>query len=141
MSRAQAFAVVAALAATSGLAQERWVAPKEDAAKPNPVPAAPELVQKGRALFQRHCAACHGAKGKGDGPGVGLLAGKTKRRPADLSDPAVQSALSDGEIFWKMTNGLKEGDVVVMPAYATEIPKEPDRWALIHFLRTLKEPR
>jgi mono/diheme cytochrome c family protein len=127
--------------AAAGFAQEPWTAPKEEAKRANPVPSSPEALQKGRALFQRHCASCHGPKGKGDGAGVGLLAGKTNRRPADLSDARVQGALSDGEVFWKVANGLKEGAVVVMPAYATEIPKEDDRWTLIHFLRTLKEPR
>jgi mono/diheme cytochrome c family protein len=129
------------MAAASSFGQEPWTAPKEEVAKANPVPASPEALQKGRALFQRHCASCHGVKGKGDGAGVSILAERTSRRPADLSDPKVQGSLSDGEVFWKLTTGLKEGDVIVMPAFATEIRKEEDRWVLVHFVRTLKEPR
>ncbi len=139
--RALGFLTLTALAAASGFAQQPWTAPKDEAQRANPVPPSPEALQKGRALYQRHCASCHGPKGKGDGVGVSLLVGKTDRRPADLTDPKVQGALSDGEIFWKVANGLMEGAVVVMPAYASEIPKPDDRWILIHFLRTLREPR
>lgn len=135
--RALAAAALIAGALAPAAAQEPWVAPKEEAARRNPLPLSDEALQKGRLLYQKNCVACHGAKGKGDGSGIAFLAERTSRRPKDLTDPKLQAAWSDGEIFWKVTNGLKEDDVIVMPAYANEIKKDEDRWALVHFVRTL----
>jgi mono/diheme cytochrome c family protein len=101
------------------------------------VPGSDEVLLKGRALYQKNCGSCHGAKGKGDGSGIRFLAERTSRRPKDLTDAKLQASLSDGEIFWKVTTGLKEDTVIVMPAYANEIKKDEDRWALVHFVRTL----
>jgi mono/diheme cytochrome c family protein len=101
------------------------------------VPVSDEILQKGRALYQKNCGSCHGAKGKGDGSGIRFLAERTSRRPKDLTDAKLQASLSDGEIFWKVTTGFKEDTVIVMPAYLNEIKKDEDRWALVHFVRTL----
>ena len=43
--------------------------------------------------------------------------------------------MTDGEIFWKLETGLKEGGQIVMPTFADEIPKPEDRWKLIHYVR------
>lgn len=43
--------------------------PREAAARP---PAAPP-ASTGKALYDRHCAGCHGEKGEGDGPAARLL--------------------------------------------------------------------
>ncbi len=42
----------------------------------------------GHALYLRHCASCHGASGKGDGP----VAGSLQQRPADLTTIAKRAA-------------------------------------------------
>ena len=42
----------------------------------------------GQALYLRHCASCHGAAGKGDGPVTGSLQG----RPPDLTRIAKRAA-------------------------------------------------
>ncbi len=41
-----------------------------------------EYAKKGRALYVRHCVACHGPSGKGDGPAAPAL----KTPPADLTN-------------------------------------------------------
>lgn len=46
-----------------------------------PVRADDRLVSEGRGLFVRHCASCHGAQGRGDGP----IAGDLRTKPADLT--------------------------------------------------------
>ena len=124
--------LAAALGAHAG--DGDWAAPAEERDKPNPVPTTPEAIAKGRALYQRHCASCHGNGGKGDGPAAGFGADL----PDDLTDPARQARLSDGEIFWKVSTGLREGSEVVMPAFARQIASENDRWRLVAFLRTLR---
>jgi mono/diheme cytochrome c family protein len=111
-----------------------WAVPAEERDKPNPVAATPEAVTKGRALYQRHCASCHGSGGKGDGPAAGFGADI----PDDLTDPARQDRLTDGEIFWKVSTGLRDGAEIVMPGFARQIPSEQDRWRVVAFLRTLR---
>ena len=127
-ARALVAAALLACGATSGRADE-WVAPAAEREKANPVPDTPEARRKGRALFQRHCTVCHGAKGKGDGP-----AGENAR---DLTDPAVQQRLTDGEIFWKIGAGRKKEDEMAMPAFARQVAAA-DRWRIVRFVRTLE---
>jgi mono/diheme cytochrome c family protein len=129
-------AVIVAVAAVSVAASSegrKWIAPDADKARVNPVEATPAALLKGRALYQKHCASCHGDKGKGDGP-----AESYETEPAtDLTDPALQKRLTDGEILWKITTGLKAGTDVIMPSIAQRVPAEEDRWKLVMFMRTL----
>ena len=101
-------------------ADEAWQAPREAAARSNPLPATPEIVGGGRKLFARHCAECHRDDGQGS------------RKAADLLLPVVQQQ-SDGALFWKITNGNPRRG---MP-YWGRLP-EPQRWQLVHYLRTLR---
>ena len=122
-------AVFAAAAET-----RKWTAPDADKARVNPVEATPAALLKGRALYQKHCASCHGDKGKGDGP-----AESYEIEPAtDLTDAALQERLTDGEILWKVTTGLKSGTDVIMPGIVQRVPAEEDRWKLVRFVRTLQ---
>jgi mono/diheme cytochrome c family protein len=131
--------LLAGQAPAQGIAS--WTAPKEQRARANPVPASSEVQSRGRFLYQRHCAMCHGDKGKGDGPAARLHAERAKRAPQDLTDAKVQAAMTDGEIFWKVSTGLKENGQVIMPLYSDEIPAEADRWKLVHSVRALGAPK
>jgi mono/diheme cytochrome c family protein len=114
-----------------------WVAPAEVKARTSPVEKSREGLERGRKLYLKHCSDCHGPKGKGDGPLSRLHAQRTLRPPYDLTDPEVQSFLSDGEIFWKVTVGYRKGDKVIMPAYGVPIPADEDRWRVVQFVRML----
>ena len=114
-----------------------WVAPKAERERANPVAASDEAQKRGRMLYTRHCAMCHGEKGKGDGPAARLHAERSKRAPQDLTDAKVQAGMSDGEIYWKVSTGFKEGGQIIMPAFSEEIPKDEDRWKLVHYVRAL----
>ena len=111
-----------------------WVVPAEAKAVQNPVPTSPQALNRGQALFQRHCSACHGAGGRGDGP----VSGYWKELPKDLGDPARQDRLTDGEMFWKLSRGHRQGADVIMPAFSERIPKADDRWRLVLYVRTLR---
>jgi mono/diheme cytochrome c family protein len=100
-----------------------WKAPPEAAARKNPLEPKEELVAGGRKVFLRECAQCHGERGEG---------GKRKHAP-NLAELQVQQQ-SDGELFWKITNGNPRRN---MPAWA-KLP-ELQRWQLVLFLRTLHE--
>jgi len=135
--RGLALALVAvSLGMLSRAADQEWVAPAEERARANPVPSSPETLQKGRFLYRKNCQRCHGAKGKGDGPSgrYGI------KPPEDLTNPDKQARLTDGEIFWKVTTGLKDGPDVIMPAYKREIAADEDRWKVVLFVRTLPNP-
>ena len=97
-----------------------WQAPREAAARSNPLPATEEIVGGGRKLFLRHCSECHGDDGQG------------RKRAADLQLPSVQEQ-SDGTLFWKISNGNPRRG---MPSWG-RLP-EPQRWQLVHYLRALR---
>ena len=98
---------------------QSWQAPREAAARNNPLPATPEIVGGGRKLFLRHCSECHGDDGQG------------RKHAADLLLPVVQEQ-SDGALFWKISNGNPRRG---MPSWG-RLP-EPQRWQLVLYLRTL----
>lgn len=123
---------VAAAAAVLGLgagvwAQGKWVAPPEAKNVKNPVARSDKVIADAKKTAEANCVACHGAKGVGDGPAAAALPVK----PANWTSPAVQGE-SDGEIFWKITNGRGP-----MPPW--KHLSENDRWALVHYIRTLKK--
>ena len=65
----------------------------------DPPPAAapdPVLADLGEPVFRRHCGACHGESGRGDGPAAGTL----RVAPADLTRIAARrgGSFPEGEI-------------------------------------------
>ena len=87
-------------------------------------------IAAGAPLFAQHCASCHGAEGRGDGPAAPALADP----PADLTAGHLW-AHDDGELFWWLTHGIDgpEGGLV-MPGFAGQLSVD-DRWALIDYIR------
>lgn len=95
----------------------------------NPVTAAKRAasIERGQVLFARECSACHGARGKGDGPD-GLYFTTT---PTDLTAPAVTKQ-GDAVLFVKLRQG--RGD---MKGYE-KIYDATQRWDLVNAMRALK---
>lgn len=114
--------VCLAIAQTANPPAEKWEAPADAAAKPNPEAKNPDAPAAGRKLYMRTCVGCHEEDGSGKDTGA-----------ADLRSPEVQ-AQSDGALFWKITNGNTDAG---MPSFAS-LP-ETDRWDVVTFLRTLKD--
>jgi mono/diheme cytochrome c family protein len=111
-----------------------WQVPDEAHALKNPMPPSADNIKKGAALFKRYCVPCHGPEGKGDGP----IAHYWVELPKNLSDTARQDRLSDGEIFWKLSRGHRQGADVIMPSFAERISSADDRWRLVLFVRSLR---
>ncbi|MEJ2193575.1 MAG: cytochrome c [Ignavibacteriaceae bacterium] len=88
----------------------------------------PELIEKGRALFQSTCAACHGEDGRGTGPGsIGL-------NPAPRNFNKNEGWIN-GESISGMYTTLEEGiPNSGMIAYDFLLPEE--KFALIHYIRS-----
>ncbi len=96
----------------------------------NPIPATPEVLAEARAHFADHCALCHGNDGSGQTEiGKNLYPKAPDMRQADTQ------ALSDGELFYIIHNGIR---LTGMPAWGDNSPEEDqDSWKLVHFIRHL----
>jgi putative copper resistance protein D len=92
------------------------------------VPYSATSIVSGQALYQTHCASCHGAGGHGDGPAAAGL----RPRPADLTARHAADH-TVGDFFWWLTGGIKNS---AMPGFGDRLG-EDERWDLINFLRTL----
>lgn len=111
-----------AIAQTVNAAADKWQAPPDATAEPNPEANNPAAPAAGRKSFMHVCVNCHEEDGRGENAGA-----------ADLRSAGVQSQ-SDGALFWKITNGNTTNG---MPSFAA-LPKT-ERWDIVIFLRTLKE--
>ena len=126
--RGVAVAVIAGFVLASPvMAQGPWVAPESEKAKKNPLPNDKKVLEQGEKVAKINCASCHGAKGKGDGAAAVAL----NPKPADWTSGHVQQE-TDGELFWKISNGRGP-----MPPW--KHLSENDRWAVIHYIRSLKK--
>ena len=112
-------------------AQEVWVVPDEARAVENPVALNDEALAAGEKAYGARCASCHGDSGKGDGRATRFI----KPAPADFSTVEARDRMTDGEIFFKITEGKKP-----MPGMARTLSDE-ERWQVVHYVRTLQPPR
>jgi mono/diheme cytochrome c family protein len=124
----------------------------------NPLPA-DQARQQGQQLFTINCTACHGQQGlggdtptpaKSDALMVVYFQARNQQQPPDqqyilpfnLTSDAAK-ALTDGEIYWILTNGLTPapGDnpqnITQMPAFGNLLTPE-QRWALVAYVRQLQ---
>lgn len=97
-------------------------APKKARSRRNPQEGNPESVLVGKKLFGQHCAECHEPD-----------AGGGKKAPS-LRSNEVQDA-TPGALFWILTNGVVRRG---MPVWS-KLP-EPQRWALVTYVKSLKAP-
>ena len=95
------------------------------------VPPRPALAQeypadpsRGRGLYERHCMACHGPRGYGDGPNALLLtiAPANFHRPGSFlkSDEALLRMIEHGGVFSPMHSWrgrLTDGEMQDVLAY------------------------
>ena len=123
------FAALLAFAFATG--QEAWEVPAEARELPNPVPRTEAALAAGEAIYGARCASCHGDTGRGDGKATRFI----KPAPADISTAEARDRMTDGEIFYKITEGRKP-----MPGMARTLDDE-ERWQVVHYLRTLQPPR
>ena len=72
-----------------------------------PMPATPQNIAEGKALFtgKATCFVCHGNEGKGDGPLS--LTDQVKVGPRNFTNPAFHKAKTCGEMFWVASHGSK----------------------------------
>ncbi len=86
----------------------------------------------GKELYDKQCAKCHGADGKGE-----TKMGK-KLGARDYTDASVQAQLKDEEAIKAIKEGLKDkdGKVLMKP---TEGVSDEDAKALVAYMRSFKK--
>jgi len=85
----------------------------------------------GKALYEKDCAKCHGADGKGQTKMGQKMGAK------DYTDPKVQDAVTDAAAIKAIKEGFKDGDKTLMKP--TEGVSDDDAKALVAYLRTFKK--
>jgi mono/diheme cytochrome c family protein len=87
----------------------------------------PEVLEKGEALYDTECAACHGDTGKGNGPDAQSLDVK----PTSFANQEFMARKTNRDFFTAISNGVQD----VMPAYGEKFSEE-ERWAIAAYLRS-----
>jgi mono/diheme cytochrome c family protein len=82
---------------------------------------------RGKDLYVRHCAACHGTEGKGDG--YKLLGAD----PANFTSPSIKGK-SDADLLKTIHEGKRN-----MPAWKVRLSDQQSRDVLA-YIRTLSKP-
>ncbi len=96
----------------------------------SPTGFAATSIARGATLYPDHCASCHGAQGRGDGP----MAAGLPDPPANLTAGHLW-AHDDGELFWWLSDGIRSPEgAQVMPAFGGVLSEE-ERWNLIDYIR------
>ncbi len=107
---------------------KEWKVADADAKKKSAVKEDDASVKAGKDIWAQQCKSCHGIKGLGDGP----KAEKLEITPGDFSSAETQ-ALSDGALYYKITEGRKP-----MPSFKEKL-SDTERWQVVAFMRTLKK--
>jgi Cytochrome c, mono- and diheme variants len=100
----------------------------------NPLPATPEVLQKGKALFEgkAFCRACHGSDGKGLGMDLDYSTFKGPL-PRNFTDRMWQRVRTDGELFWILKNGSPGTD---MAPFIPLVLTEEEAWQVLTYIRS-----
>ncbi|MFQ5535269.1 MAG: c-type cytochrome [Sphingomonadales bacterium] len=110
----------------------------------NQVPMSEESLARGKVMFEKTCAQCHGNEGRGN-PGVGKrLKDEWGDRiwPRDLTQPwtwrstnvAGSAEQTIQNIFTRLTTGIPG---TPMPEHATNVTEE-DRWHIANYAYSLR---
>ena len=101
------------------------------------VPARPDLVERGRAVYRQRCVGCHGP----DGDGNGLAATFLSPRPRDFTAAVFKfrstpsgSLPTDGDLYRTITRGVRW---TAMPTWHELADK--DRLAVVTFIKTFSK--
>jgi len=93
--------------------------------------SSPELVAKGKELFNTNCAVCHGPQGNGDGAGGSSLSPKPRNFHSD------GATWTDGNTVQSIYYTLAMGSPGTgMASYKSLLPE--DRFALLHYVMSLE---
>jgi mono/diheme cytochrome c family protein len=124
------FAAVLAVAGVSlayaFLHRNDWIVPEDAKSLSNPLLPSAAALRAAAPLYHDNCAQCHGEEGKGDGQEGTMY----NPPPADFTAAKSMNALTDGQIFYQISEGRKP-----MPSFKKKLSTE-QRWQLVLFVRS-----
>ena len=116
--------------------QNTWELPADADKTKNPTMPTTESIAKGKELYlertKGNCVFCHGETGSGNEANLARL----RRKPADISSKERMTAMTDGELFWKISKGITG----IMPAGEKRMTEE-ERWHVVNYIRTLAKDK
>ena len=107
-----------------------WIVPQEFKSLKNPLLPSESILSSARQIYADECAQCHGERGQGDGP----EARTHTPLPADLTDAKRMATVTDGEIFYQITEGRRP-----MPSFKRRLTQD-QRWQLVLLVRSFSQP-
>ena len=123
--------------AQEDFSKNTWELPDDADKTKNPVPSSAESIAKGKELYfdrnKGNCVFCHGDTGSGNEANLARL----RRKPADLSNKERMTAMTDGELFWKISKGIRG----IMPAGENKMKEPEERWHVVNYIRTLAQDK
>ena len=131
--RALIVALALASLTTAVVAQTRGRGNPEAAKIKNPVAADAASIASGRETYQRYCASCHGADGKG-GIVNSLVEDRGGPPTPDLTDDQWDFGSSDGEIFSVVKNGTPPE--LFMGPWDGRLT-DTEMWNVVNYVRSL----
>jgi mono/diheme cytochrome c family protein len=133
-TRKALFATLLAAIAAAGiyalLQNPPWNVPEEAKQARNPLQPSDAALKSIRSIYLDKCASCHGDSGKGDGHDASLY----DPPPTNFTDTKVMQEVTDGELFYKMTQGRKP-----MPSFKRRLSDE-QRWQMVLLIRSFAVP-
>ena len=88
--------------------------------------------EAGQQLYAENCAQCHGATGKGDGPGIASMNPKSPP-PANFTDPERMAGLSPFKAFNTASFGVEGTAMASFAAFSEE-----QRWQVAFYVLSLR---
>ena len=123
-------------AAQQDFSKNTWELPEDADKTKNPTTANADSIEKGKALYMErskgNCVFCHGETGAGNEANMQRL----RRKPADLTNKEHMAEATDGELFWKISKGIRG----IMPAGEKKL-SETERWDVVNYVRTLAKDK
>lgn len=109
-----------------------------------PFEPTPEILAEGKEIFMGRggCISCHGAEGKGDGPGAKNL----PIQPRNFTNPKFNTYRTPGEMMWVLKNGSMgqtgrvPGTGMLPVVQPNGFISEEDGWKVLLYERSLGEP-
>jgi mono/diheme cytochrome c family protein len=101
---------------------------------PTPPKKTPELLTKGKKLYEQNCSTCHGSKGDGKGQ----LGAALKPVPSDFAEPLKKWPKTKGDlqkIFDVISKGIPNSAMVKWDHLSVE-----ERWALVYYVVNFATP-
>ena len=93
----------------------------------NPIAHSDSMEDQGKALYERFCVYCHGAKGDGQGP----LVSSKKYMGTPPNYPNIKDRLTDGHVYFVITYGKN-----AMGSHASQISPE-ERCKIVQYVQRL----